>query len=244
MEKEFSHLEAVERLFIARHRFKMLSDVLFEILDLNEQKKAFTSSRFFKTAHREDSCQLLLETIMNYEVAQLCRIWDGVDPAGFSIPTIVSLLHDGDVRNELVTGESGSVVDFNPHKRELIDAVFDEALAEAMKVTQSDKMLRIKTYRNKRIAHPIYRTREEKKKSVASIQPEDIEYAVENAFRIVEVLENALSIRPSNFGQVRVQVSRTLEEFYASWELSPKQTLRGEVRLSTPRPNQMTQQDL
>jgi AbiU2 len=215
MEKKgFSHLEAVERLFVARHRFKMLSGVLFEILQLNEQKKAFVNSHFFKTAHRQDSCQLLLETMVNYEVAQICRIWDGVDPTGFSIPTIADLLHGDDVRKELVPDESGSTVIFNPEKRELIDAVFDEALAEAIKVSQSDELFRIKTYRNKRIAHPIYRTREEKKKSVTIVQSEDIEYAVENAYRIVEVLESALSISPSNFGLVRVQVSRTLEEFY------------------------------
>jgi hypothetical protein len=212
--KDFSHLEAVERLFVARHRFKMLSSVLFEILELNEQKKAFVTSHFFKTAHRQDGCQLLLETMVNYEVAQICRIWDGVDPTGFSIPTIADLLHGDDVRKELMPDESGSTVDFNPHKRELIDAVFDEALAEAMKVSQSAEMLRIKAYRNKRIAHPIYRTREEKKKSLTSIQAEDIEYAVENAFRIVQVLESALSISSSNFGQMRAQVSRTLEEFY------------------------------
>ena len=73
--KEFSHLEAAERLFVARHRFKMLSSVLFEVLELNEQKKAFENSHFFETAHRQDSCQLLRETIVNYEVAQICRIF-------------------------------------------------------------------------------------------------------------------------------------------------------------------------
>lgn len=218
--KDFLHLEAVERLFVARHRFKMLSSVLLEVLELNEQKKAFVNSHLFKTAHRRDSCQLLLETMVNYEVAQICRIWDGVDPTSFSIPTIVDLLHGHDVRKELVPDEGGSLVDFNPHKRELVDAVFDEALAEAMKVSQSDEMFRIKAYRNKRIAHPIYRTREEKKKSVTSIQPDDIEYAVENAFRIVEVLESALSISSSNFGQVRVQASRTLEEFYGGLRIN------------------------
>jgi hypothetical protein len=144
----------------------------------------------------------------------LRRIWDGVDPTGFSIPTIADLLHGDDVRKALVPEESVSTVEFYPHKRELIDAVFDEALADALKVSQSDEIVRIKTYRNKRIAHPIYRTREEKKKSITSVQPDDVEYAVENAFRIVEVLESALSIRSSNFGQVRVQVGRTLEEFY------------------------------
>ena len=218
--KDFSHLEAVERLFVARHRFKMLSSVLFEILELNEQKKAFVNSHFFKTAYRQDSCQLLLDTMINYEVAQICRIWDGVDYTGFSIPTIADLLQGDDVRRELVPEESGSTVAFNPHKREFIDAVFDEAVAEAIKVSQSDEMVRIKTYRNKRIAHPIYRTREEKKKSVTSIQPEDIEYAVENAFRIVEVWESALSLSSSNFGQVRVQASRTLEEFYGGLRIN------------------------
>src|SRR6202043_484198 len=35
---------------------------------LNEQKKAFVNSHLFKTAHRQDSCQLLHETMVNYEV--------------------------------------------------------------------------------------------------------------------------------------------------------------------------------
>src|SRR6202040_2958681 len=113
--KEFSHLEAVERLFVARHRFKMLSSVLLEILELNEQKKAFVNSHLFKAAHRQDSCQLLLETMVNYEVAQICRIWDGVDLTGFSIPTIANLLHGDDVRKELMPEESGSTINFNPH---------------------------------------------------------------------------------------------------------------------------------
>ena len=123
--KEFSHLEAVEKLFVARHRFKMLSSVLFDVLELNEQKKAFVNSHFFETVHRQDSCQLLLETMVNYEVAQICRIWDGVDPTCFSIPTIADLLHGDDVRKALAPDESESTVEFYPHKRELIDAVFE-----------------------------------------------------------------------------------------------------------------------
>jgi hypothetical protein len=71
---------------------------------------------------------------------------------------------------ELAPDESGSTVIFNPDKRELIDAVFYEALAGAVKVSQSDEMFRIMAYRNKRIAHPIYRTRAEKRKSVSAVK--------------------------------------------------------------------------
>jgi hypothetical protein len=37
---------------------------------------------------------------------------------------------------------------------------------------------------------------------------------------LAEVLESALSISSSNFGQVRAQVSRTLEEFYGGLRIN------------------------
>jgi hypothetical protein len=46
--EDFTHLQPVEKLFIARNRIGMLSNVLVEVIELNEQKKAFGSSRLYR----------------------------------------------------------------------------------------------------------------------------------------------------------------------------------------------------
>src|SRR5262245_44212376 len=99
--KDFSHLEAPEKLFIAQHRLRLLSNALVEVLKLNEQKKAFTTSRLIISGHEDEAVQLLFGTIFDYEIAQTCRLWDEFDPNGFGIPTMVELLDGADVRKLL-----------------------------------------------------------------------------------------------------------------------------------------------
>jgi hypothetical protein len=97
--EDFSHLEPLEKLFVARNRLGMLSNVLVEVIKLNEQKKAFVTSRLYKSVQRHEAGELLLETMVHYEIAQICRLWDDFDAGGFSLPTMASLLRGTEVRN-------------------------------------------------------------------------------------------------------------------------------------------------
>jgi hypothetical protein len=212
--EDFFHLEPVERLFLARNRLGMLSNVLVEVLKLNEQKKAFVTSRLYQSAQGHEAGELLLETMVHYEIAQICRLWDDFDPAGFSLPTMASLLRGAELRNLLSTADTDVIVNLRPNQEEFLAAAFDPAVKEATTAPESHEIKRIKNYRNKVIAHPIYRTRQELRKEIEIVRPDDIEYAVEYAFRIVQVFETALSLTPSDYGRVRIEFSRTVEAFY------------------------------
>jgi hypothetical protein len=212
---EFSHLEPVEKLFIARHRLGMLSNVLVDVLKLNEQKKAFWNSRLRKSGQGHEAVDLLLDTIVHYEIAQVCRLWDDFDPTGFSIPTMASLLQGADVRQVLSTLDTDVIVNLRAGADEFLEAAFDPAVKEAATMAaDSQQIKRIKNYRNRVIAHPVFRTRQEIKNNIETIRPDDIEYAVEKAFGIVQVFETALSLTPSDYLKVRIEFSQILSSFY------------------------------
>jgi hypothetical protein len=212
---DFSHLELAEKLFVAQNRLGMLSNVLVEVLKLNEQKKAFMLSRLYKSGQSHPAVELLFDTIVHYEITQICRLWDDFDPTGFSIPTMASLLQGADVRQVLSTPDTDVIVNLRPNKEEFLEAAFDSAVNEATVMAESQQIKRMKNYRNKVIAHPIYRTRQEQKTNIETIRPDDIEYAVENAFRIVQVFETALALTPSDYGVVRIELGRVMQKFYA-----------------------------
>jgi AbiU2 len=212
--EDFSHLEPLEKLFVARNRLGMLSNVLVEVIKLNEQKKAFVTSRLYKSVQRHEAGELLLETMVHYEIAQICRLWDDFDPSGFSLPTMASLLRGTEVRNLLGTADTDIIVNLRANHEEFLAEAFDPAVKEATITSESNQIKRIKNYRNKYIAHPIYRTRQELKNKIETVEPDDIEYAVVNADRIVQVFETALSLTPSDYGRVRIEFSRIVEGFY------------------------------
>lgn len=212
--EDFLHLEPLEKLFVARNRLGMLSNVLIEVIKLNEQKKAFAASRLYMQGH--EAGELLLETMVHYEIAQICRLWDDFDASGFSLPTIASLLRGPEVRRLLSNASTDSIVNLRPSE-EFLAAAFDPAVKEATAAAEAHQIKRVKNYRNKYIAHPIYRTRQELKSKAArsdDIEADDIEYAVEYAFRIVQVFETALSLKPPDYGRARVEFSRIVDGFY------------------------------
>ena len=218
---DFSHLEPAEKLLIAKYRFRMLSTVLIEVLELTEQTKAFKASRLYELRRSNEAIALLYETIANYEIAQICRLWDDFDPSGFSIPTMIALLEGKEVRNLLSIREPGSVViEFRLTSAKDMDEfllkMFDPAVKQAITIAASEQLERVKNYRNKYIAHPIPSTRKERKKSIEEVKRTDIDSLVETAMSIVWVLQVALSLPYSEYPTLRDNFSKTIKPFYAS----------------------------
>lgn len=112
------------------------------------------------------------------------------------------------------TADTDIILNLRPNHEEFLAAAFDPAVEEATIASETHQIKRIKNYRNKFIAHPIYRTRQELKSKIEIVRPDDIEYAVENAFRIVQVFETALPLTPCDYLRVRIEFSRVVEAFY------------------------------
>jgi hypothetical protein len=220
---DFSHLEPIEKLLIAKHRFRMLSNVLLDVLELNEQKKAFKASSLYKLRRRNEAIGLLYETIANYEIAQICRLWDDFDPNGFSIPTMLSLLDSEEVRRLLdmkETEQSHAVVEFSQLsaevRRDFLKQYFEPAVEDAIKVINSEELERVKNYRHKYIAHPVFSTRQERKKNIDDPKQSDIEYCVQMAMSIILVLQNGLLLSFPDYPMFRIDFSKTIKPFYES----------------------------
>ena len=86
--QNFSHLTAEERFFVARNRLARTSSLVTEVIRLNEQTQAFYgfifSTKLFGEVveEREVPGDVLITTIVNYEVVQVCRLWDKFDAHG------------------------------------------------------------------------------------------------------------------------------------------------------------------
>ena len=199
------HLKPADKLF--SHRLEMLSNVLIEVIMVNEQRKAFVTSPLFKRREQNDAVETLLDTIVHYEISQLCKLWDEFDSDGFSLPTIASLLKGADIRQLLNSPNTDGVVK--------LQTVLAPAITAAETTAKSQQIRRITNHRNKFIAHPIYRTRYEREHGVVEYpQMDDIDYAVKTAIDIVQVFDNALAVKPCDFSKTRLEFGRHIKPFY------------------------------
>ena len=219
---EFGHLELAEKLFIARHRLDMASEAMITVLELHEQMKGFGSSDFYRKGKGDEAVELLFDTIAHYELVQICRLWDRCDADGFSLPTITWLLNSPEVRALLSASDTtkGSTVTYILGSS--IDEDFlkylDEAIKEASASADCEQIERIRNYRDKYIAHPIYRTRKDSKKRIEDIRPKDVEFAVVRAARIMQMFVTALSQRRTDYMGLQTEIGQKLEAFYGRLE--------------------------
>jgi hypothetical protein len=210
---DFSHLETEEKVFIARNRVLMLSNALVDVIKLNEQKHAFHKSQLYRDRHELEAVKLLFETLENYEVAQICRLWDQLDPAGFSLPTIANLLEGPDVRQQL--SGRGVITSLRPIDPDFL-IIFDEAISEAAAIAKSAAHERLQNYRHKVIAHPIYKTRQERKNKIEPPLASDIDFLVLKAWQIMEVFQNVLSLKLAkvDYQHFKIQFGEEVKTFY------------------------------
>jgi hypothetical protein len=219
---EFGHLEPTERLFIVRHRLDMASEAMITVLELHEQMKVFGSSDFYRKGKGDGAVDLLFDTIGHYELVQICRLWDRCDADGFSLPTIAWLLNSPEVSKLLCPPEKlkGSTVRYMPGSS--IDKDFlkflDEAIKQASASADCEQIERIRNYRDKYIAHPIYRTRKDAKKRIKDLRPADVEFAVVTAERIMQMFVSALAQRPTDYMGLQKEIGEKLQAFYGRLE--------------------------
>jgi hypothetical protein len=91
------------------------------------------------------------------------------------------------------------------------------AVADIRKIDKGKKLDRVRTYRNKRIAHPIYRTREEQKTRGAVIDSlvlQDVNDVLFSAFEPTRAIERALSGDWIDYDDLLTVAINLASEFY------------------------------
>jgi hypothetical protein len=258
--KDFSHLTAPERFFVAQSRLASTSGLVAEVIRLNEQKQALWASEAIRAmigetySHAIGPSDTLIFTVMNYEIVQLCRLWDKFDANGFGLPTIAALLDADDVlpliqrRLEMqslteISKATGvgllSLLDNFGHKTPAqeqqaldIKATMDsaeQAIKFVARVAGSPAMERLRNYRDKNIAHPIYRTRAESskarqgKKAIGDIQSADLNEVIESTISIMTTLEDLILSKARDYERQRHEMRDEAREFYSRVSYAPRQ---------------------
>ncbi len=229
--ENFEHLTPPERLFIARNRLGETAGTLRDLFWLTAQRRAYVSSDL--THDASPAADYLLRTVVHYEVVQLCRLWDGFDAHGFSLPTLRAILDAKSVRTELQANvaaylkygmRSPSEGDVGGKTEEHIRDFFDDALGTIREVENSDQLKRVRNYRDKHIAHPIYATRAERRSNTQQPSQTDVEYIVESSVALVWLLQVALLVEAEDFKATRVSAEKEVRSFFERVSIRPHLT--------------------
>jgi hypothetical protein len=259
--RDFNHLTAEERFFVAQNRLASTSGLVAEVIRLNEQKQALWASEAIRTMIEDTYSQsigpsdTLIFTLINYEIVQVCRLWDRFDANGFGLPTIASLLDSDDVlplierrlevqsltetskttgvgllsllgnfRHESPAHEQHQGLDI----RVAMDSA-EQAIKDVARVAGSSAMERLRNYRDKNIAHPIYRTRAEsgkdrqgKKKVIGNIATADLNEVIESTISIMTTLEGLILPNPHDYKERRNEMRDEAREFYSRLSYTPR----------------------
>lgn len=259
--RDFNHLTAEERFFVAQNRLASTSGLVVEVIRLNEQKQAFWASEAIRSMFEETFSEAvgpsdtLIFTIMNYEIVQVCRLWDKFDANGFGLPTIASLLDSEDVlpliRRRLKmqsltetsrgtgVGLLGLLGNLNHESATLdqhqgldVNAIMEsaeQAIKDVARIARSPAMERLRNYRDKNIAHPIYRTRAEggkdkqgKKKVIGSIATTELNEVVDSTISIMATLEGSILPNPHDYKERRNAMRDEARGFYSRLSYIPR----------------------
>ncbi|MBQ0820058.1 hypothetical protein KBI52_07500 [Microvirga sp. HBU67558] len=249
--QNFSHLTADERFFVAKNRLTMTSALVIETIRLNEQTRAFFESDFgrsiTKAAHSPSST--LVSTVLYYEVVQLCRLWDKFDAGSFSLPTIAALLRDREVfplvlqnlathskpRVELpvagiLDGEILAPVDMReqedkpvlppPNFKARIEEL-ESCLSLIFEIESGKALERIRNHRDKKIAHPIFRTQAERKKAIDDVKGVDLDEVVNATVAVMTTLESVLTPTYADYADLRNASRVEAESFFSLANYNP-----------------------
>jgi hypothetical protein len=229
---EFFHLTPTERIFVATSRLQSLEVHLLELIRLDEQTRSLQAAPFLKQIPKHTrALDELLDTIRAFQALQVCRIWDRVDPAGFSLPTVGALLSSEEVlsilRADLEEKLLDKVVDYGPPRFKMA-AELTSGLAKAVKAVanhdQSEQMKRLRNWRDRRLAHPIYRTRAERNGPIEKLRWADVTASLDVAGISIIAITRALRPDPKggiDWEQTRAGTRDQCNAFFHSLSFTP-----------------------
>ncbi len=196
----------------------MTSSLALEVIRLQGQLKGLETVGFVTLAKQDESADLLLRTAFNYAVLQVARLWDRFDANGFSLLSVAALLDDEVVLAHVHSEILNALTDpSHPQPQEADRRLSDlrVAISKVKQVDIGDELKRIRAYRHKNIAHPIYRTREERKKIIDVVNIDDLNFTFNLAVKIVQTFEMALHNKwydYNDFGQSALQQAYSFYE--------------------------------
>jgi hypothetical protein len=223
---DFSFLTTDERVFIARQRIGSLIEHVWSILIVAAHLKSMDEAPIFKEVvggRAEISPKIIKELIVNIFTVELCGVWEAFDAAGYNIMTLLAVVDSPAVIARLQReAESAAPVGFGfdvSLSSDDLKRIYDE-LKLLPKLTDTfiknnESLLRIRNYRNKFAAHPIYMTRDERRRGEIAIpSDDDVLYLIDKAKGNANKLCASITGRMKDFAAIQSITQHDTDFFY------------------------------
>lgn len=212
-ENPFLDLAPDERLSIVRLRLERTKDLITEVINLHAQRLALLPAfdRYFEAPPSAPIFTFMM-TITQFEISHVCRLWDKPELSGFGLPSIGALLESPEVFDAIAKIAEGKTPGSpeNPAKIERLRTAI-EAISEA---ENSEQIHRVRNHRNKFIAHPVVKTREERRKSFEIARTDDTEFLINTAIRVASTLAWAESGEELDYALVQHKARTEAIDFF------------------------------
>ena len=91
----------------------------------------------------------------------------------------------------------------------------EKAIKSVFGVLNSEQMGRIRNYRDKHIAHPVYRTKAEREKLIGDLQTPDLEWVVNETIKIMPVIESVVLAKDADYEDQRLKARAEAEDLFS-----------------------------
>jgi len=200
-------LSPADRLVLAKQRTNELVDHMISLIAMHESNliimKTDVLSRQIPSSYAAHAFNNFRFSMAGFEVVRLCAFWEPPDPQDVSIPNVLNLFDDPQVRSEIrlavTKSEYRSNIDedvfasISEEMSQEIDARIDNTLAKARAVESSPRLKSVRNFRHKFLAHNLKKTRAEEAGPVAPMKNDDVDWLFGETEAIVDGLHHGLN---------------------------------------------------
>ena len=200
-------LSSSDRLTLAKQRTNELVNHMISLIALHASNQVILKtdvlSRQIPRSYAAHAFNNFRFSMAGFEVVRLCAFWEPPDPQDASIPNVLHLFDDPEVRADIRAGITGG--QSKPHISEEayvsvleemareIDALIDQTLARARAVESSSRLKSVRNHRHKFLAHNLSKTRAEEAGPVAPMKNNDVDWLFAETEAIVDGLHHGLN---------------------------------------------------
>lgn len=217
----FENMTSAERIALVKSKMERVLDHFLYLLELHANNEFVVYSRTLSTQIRDsfaaNAFNVFQRSMHQIEIVRLCALWDSADPDKENIPTVVELIADDKIIEDLVEETRGHWANNQPphlmnpspdpdvaanEQQELMamNASFGdeqaakaktglrEAIAKTSAILSSPLHASVMNMRDKHLAHSLTETRREKRGAVAAMRYGDETALLSDSIPIIEAL--------------------------------------------------------
>jgi hypothetical protein len=200
----FDDLSVHKRVALAKERTEKVVDHLRESILMHEANAIVVYSPILAdqipTSHAAHAFNQFQRSMHFFEIVRLCALWDTPGGNRESVPTVVQIVDDPAVMEELAAGIRTHWAKrpewdqrFGSERAALDIELLERTIERAKEVLSSKRLWSVKNMRDKSLAHSLTATRLELREPVAPMKYGDERWLFDESIAVVDGLHTAIN---------------------------------------------------